>query len=163
MGRFAAVLAIGLFAFVGVAQADFTGPYAPGNWTWFDNASGTGTLDATTMFIIGGDAGMAGYSEYNIAVPAGGTLDFDWSYFSVDDPGYDWGYYSVNGVQTMLADTSPASGNASVPVMAGDVFALGVETSDGGWGPGELTVTNFIPEPASLALLALGALALRRR
>ena len=165
MRKLLVVMAVGLFAFAGIAHADFEGPYAPANWTWYDNCFGSGTLTATQMDVVGGDAYYAGYSEYQITVPGNATLAFDWSYFSYDSGTYDFGYYRLNGVQTVIAyNNTQGSGSLSVPVAAGDAFALGVETMDGGYGAGYLTITNFVPEPGSLAaMLVLAGLALRRR
>ena len=53
----------------GAALADFEGPYAPGSWTFVDTAGGTGSLDATTMSLVGGDVEIAGITEFRVFLP----------------------------------------------------------------------------------------------
>ncbi len=126
---------------------------------------GSGTNDGVTMVIIGGDAGVAGDSEFQGVAPNSGLLTFDFTYYSADIGDWDQGYYDVNGGRTVICDNDgPYAGSVSLGLNGGDLLDLGVFTADGQYGPGELTITNFnlTPEPASVALVALGLL-LRRR
>jgi len=164
MRKLCAVLCV--LALAGVANADFTGAYAPSEWSFYAADDGYGSLTTAQMDVYGTDSGYVSYGEtyYSIEVPASGTLEFDWSYDSTNSPGYDWSYYSLDGAMTTLTDGFGAvSGSVSLPVTAGQMLKLGVQTMDACCGYGHLTVTNFVPEPASLALLALGGLAVIRR
>ncbi len=148
----------------GTASADFTGPFAPGNWTLSNPAQGDASLDALLMYLRSGNVSIPGTTEFSIPITADDTLSFDWDFHAWDSPGHDWCYYSVNGVMTVLANDSGDPGSEIVPVLAGDVFALGVQTDNGQFNPGEFWVTEFysaVPEPATLGMLLFGMLALR--
>jgi MYXO-CTERM domain-containing protein len=155
-------------AMTGVAQAQFEGYYAPENWTFYDEAGGFLDLGGVPDYltVIGGDNSLAGYTTLTIAAPIDGMVEFDWSYYSVDSPGYDEGGYILNGTYYFLADASGNSGNVSFNVSAGDEFGFYAYTFDGLFGPGELTISNFtapVPAPGALALLGLAGLASSRR
>jgi MYXO-CTERM domain-containing protein len=155
-------------AMTGVAQAQFEGYYAPENWTFYDEAGGSLDLGGVPDYltIIGGDSSIAGYTTLTIAAGAAGTVEFDWSYYSIDSPGYDEGGYIYNGANYFLSDTYGESGSVSFEVGAGEEIGFYVYTSDGAYGPGELTISNFsapVPTPGALALLGLAGLASSRR
>jgi hypothetical protein len=146
------------------ARADFSGPYAPANWTFNANGGdGSAVNDGITLTLTGNNAGGAFIStDYTIAAVASGTWSFDWLYTSLDSADFDTGGYLLNGAYTELAENSqsPISGNSSIAVSAGDVIGFRVFSSDGVIFPGVLTITNFVapvPAPGSLALLGLAA------
>lgn len=152
------------------ASADFTGYYDPANWTWTELGTGVGSYvaDANTLVMTTGDAGVDTDSYFHILAAADGTFSFDWAYSSVDDPGFDAGYYVLDDLSNyiFLSTTDGESGSISVQVSAGDLIGFNVYSVDGEFGPGVLTITNFaapVPEPASMAILGLGAAALLRR
>lgn len=150
----------------GAAYADFVGPWAPANWAFFTDCDGSGALTVPQMDVIGGDNEVPGFSEWRITVPPGAhTLSWNWTYWSDDVADWDWAYYSVDDVRTEFVrnETQGSGSVAGVVVGGGQVFAIGVYTEDGWFGAGNLRVTNFVPEPAALALLVVGALSLRRR
>jgi hypothetical protein len=155
-------------AFAGVAAADFTGDYAPANWTLDTNGNGfVQQHDASTLVLVGSDAGSLGfeYADLIVTVPTGGTISFDWSYSSTDAPGFDAGFYFAGGF-VFLSDTNGDSGTVTgVSVGSGDLFAFSVESTDGLFDPGVLTITNFnyVPAPGALAVLGLAGFAARRR
>ena len=160
-----AALAVAGLASAAVADG-FSGYYDPANWT-FNANGGDGSLDLSgvpaSITIIGDDSGanLPRNTDLTIASNMTGVMSFDWSYFSIDDPGFDDGSYLINGVEFVLSDTSGQSGSISVNVNAGDIIGFRVWTSDGLFGPGELTISNFtvVPTPGALALLGLGGLA----
>ncbi len=160
-------------ALAAAANAQFSGPYAPGNWT-FTNNGGDGSVNTAgapaSVQIIGDNGGAPGGqdTDFTIAAAASGTLSFNWLYNTVDTGTWDSAYYLVNGVETFLANnTTPgASGAVSVPVLAGQIIGFRVRSGDGGIGAADMTITNFsapIPGPGSLALLGLGGLVMARR
>ena len=51
------VIAAMTLAITPMALADFDGEYAPGNWSFYTDSSGTGTLDALEMHLLGIDDG----------------------------------------------------------------------------------------------------------
>jgi hypothetical protein len=166
----AIVAAAGLLAVAGAANAQFSGPYAPANWTLNPNAgNGTASNDGTTLVLTGTDGANTGgqNTDYTIAAIASGTWSFDWKYSSTDVGTFDTGGYLLNGVYTQLAaNNSQGGGSASIPVLAGDIIGYRVFSADGIFGEGVLSVTNFkapIPAPASLALLGMGGLVAARR
>jgi hypothetical protein len=162
------------------ARADFSGAYAPGNWTLTNttlsgSAIGNGfvdssaapvsiTLTGSNEFDVFGDI----VTDYTIGVAASGTWSFDWLYTSPDSGQFDEGGYLLNGVFTHLAwnQDAPALGSVNISVSAGDIIGFRVHTFDNGFGPGSIMVSNFVaPVPASgsLALLGLAAVPGRSR
>ncbi len=133
-----------LVALVGVARADFSGPYDHSLWT-FDAYGGDGsaTGDTATLVLTGDDAPGLIITMYTIEAPGDGTFSFDWSYTCTDAPGWDAGGYVVAGLIYELSHTSGENGSGSVPVLEGDTIGFFVDTSWGSNGPGVLTVTNF--------------------
>ncbi|MEM9412834.1 MAG: PEP-CTERM sorting domain-containing protein [Planctomycetota bacterium] len=160
----------------GVANADFTGDYTPGNWTVSTMSGDAGvTNDGLTAILTGTDSGIADVLEYSVTVSQTGTLDFDWDYTNLlgDYGSYDYAGFIVDNNFTLLATNAddPASGTESIAVNSGQSFSFIVASLDGEFGPGQLTISNFeaspIPEPSALGLLAAGTiggiLASRRR
>ncbi len=149
---------------IGTANADFSNVFSPANWTLNNPASGVVVqFDASMMHLLSGNVGLSGVTEYSITVTADDTLSFDWDFHAWDMAGADECYFSVNGVRTLLADDSGSPGSEVIPVTMGDVFTLGVETSDGEFNSGEFWVTDFqftAPEPSTLGMLLLGTLGL---
>lgn len=132
------------------------------------NPSGTGTLDSATMTLFGGNASSRGVTWYSTVATAAGTISVNWAYNSspgFDSGGWDGAGWVLNGVFTVLAinASSPASGTLSFSVNAGDTFGFGAATSDGSFGSGTATFTNFVPAPGAIGLLAMAGLAGSRR
>lgn len=156
-----------------VAAADFSGPYDVSNWaiTPVNSDPTVDTSGAPASVIITGPnngTNLPGTLDFTIAVVGSGTWSFHWEYTSVDTDGFDNGAWLLNdGAPVLLAQNSdsPASGNESIPVVAGNIIGWRVESKDNLLGPGILTISNFsapeaageVPAPSTLALLALGA------
>jgi hypothetical protein len=152
------------------ARADFSGPYAPANWTLNANGgSGSAVNDGFTLTLTGNDAGFGDVmTDYSISAVASGTWSFDWLYTSSDSENFDDGGYLLNGVYTLLAINAQSgiTGQVSIGVNTGDIIGFRVHSVDGAFGPGVLTITNFVapvPAPGSLALLGLAAMSGRSR
>ncbi|MBN8517214.1 MAG: PEP-CTERM sorting domain-containing protein [Candidatus Accumulibacter sp.] len=133
--------------------------------------------------VIGAGAGVPFSSLTSFTIIAGGAglVHFDWSYETLDvgDPlstppvpsaFFDTAGYLLNGSTVQVTDLSGAasqSGSFDFSVAAGDVFGFYVETIDNLGGAAMITISNFraplppppppgLPEPYSIALLALG-------
>jgi len=154
------------------ARADFSGPYAPANWT-LTTGLGDGSVDTSaapfSITITGSNNQIANQNtDYTIAAVAAGTWAFDWLYTSFDSEDYDTGGYLLNGVYTQLAQNSqsPIGGNISINVNAGDIIGFRVHTVDGIFERGNLSISNFVapvPAPGALAMLGLAAMSGRSR
>ena len=154
---------------------DFSGPYAPANWTFTNTGTSNGNVNTSgapaSIILTGGNSGGgSGTTNFTIAAVASGMLTFDWNYSSTDSGSYDIGNFLLNGTPTFLANNNGGSGTFSIAVNAGDIFGFQVFSQDNSFGPGVLTVANFsapVPEGSTLALFALGAvgilIVMRRR
>src|SRR5262252_4296042 len=76
------------------ANAAFVGAYALGNFTLLNqNADGTAvTMDGgLSVVLTGGNngSGLQGYADLFITAAGTGTVQFQYSYFSLDDPSFD--------------------------------------------------------------------------
>ena len=159
------------------ALADFSGYYAPSNWTIGhlpDAPTDQGTVDPTmapvSITLNGSDTSPLAPSNFSrlnftITAPAAGQVSFDWSYLSNDSgPGFDPAGHLLNGATTQLTVDSGAfaqSGQLSFNVTAGQAFGFYVLSNDNFGGNAVLTISNFtapIPEPASVAMMSLGLL-----
>ena len=151
------------------AWADFSGPYAPANWTTTTSGSppaGGGTVDASgapaSITLVGGDAGCVADPanpcrlDYTIAMPATGTVSFDWQYQTVDfAPDFDLFLVLGNGSAIQLSDDLGAntqSGSYSLTVTAGQVVGFRLDCNDCAGGAATVTISNFsgpLPAPAA--------------
>jgi hypothetical protein len=163
------------------ANADFLGPYSLGNFTLLNqNADGTAvTMDGgLSVILTGGNtgSGLQGSTDLFITAAATGTVHFQYSYFSLDDPSFDAAGYLIDGLFTQLTDTSGDSGVTDFPIVAGHSFGFRVATLDNIGEPGVLTISDFsapdphsggtpAPEPGAwpLVLVLSAAFALWRR
>ena len=168
LSRYAlATAGLAAVAMPGAAKADFSGYYAPGNWTLTNTGDSNGFVDTSgapaSITLHGGSSqsGNPGDTDFTIATAAAGPLSFHWSYFSTDTGTYDSAYFLLNGKPTFLADNgSQGSGDFSIALSNGDILGFRVHTADNLFGDGELTISEFsapVPEGSTLALLALGA------
>jgi hypothetical protein len=132
----------------GAAFGQFSGPYAPGNWT-FNANGGNGSVNTggapAQIALTGNDNGFGPIdTDFTIAAATGGTMAFHWVYSSGDTGTYDTAYYLINGTQTFLGTNSgPFSGDVSIGVNAGDIIGFRVNSADGVFGPGTVTISNF--------------------
>lgn len=163
------------------AGANFTGPFAPGNWI----TTITGTVDGggadngnvntagapASIMINGGDdpalngcpasvTGVAGPCEISFTiVHAPATYAFNWSYRTNDiTPQYDQFGVIVDGVMTeLIANAGPLTQSGSFIVGAHSTFGWYINCTDCVGGNASATISQFVvPEPATLALFGLG-------
>ena len=131
LSRYAlATASLAAVAIPAAAKADFSGPYAPANWT-FQNTGGStnGSVDTSgapaSITLTGGSSqsGVAGDdTNFTIAAVASGMVSFDWNYSSSDSSSYDTGNFLLNGSPTFLANNNGGSGFFSIAVTSGNVF-----------------------------------------
>jgi hypothetical protein len=169
LSRYAlATASLAVVAIPAAAKADlddFSGPYAPANWTFTNTGTSDGNVNTAgapvSITLTGGNSGGgSGTTNFTIAAVASGLLTFDWNYSSIDSGSYDVGNFLLNGTPTFLANNNGGSGTFSIAVNAGDIFGFQVFSLDNQLGPGVLTVANFsapVPEGSTLALFALGS------
>lgn len=155
-------LALALAALAGVPRAAAGSISYPLSAFTLINANADGTvesLDGVTASITGGNngSGLDGTTDLQTLALVDGTIQFHYLFLSADEPGFDWAGYVVSDIFTQLADTSGDEGDASFPVLAGQLFGFRVETADNGGEPGVFTVSSFdvpvaSPEPLTMPL-----------
>ena len=167
------------------AAVGFSGDYDPTNWTTTLSPLSDGSVDTTNaptdITITGPDNNLQrpSFINYTISAPSSGTVSFDWQYSTTDYlAGGDSFGYLINGSQTQLTDdqTTLPSGSTIFSVASGDIFGFYVASTDGDFGAGIATVSNFsspgsrgstdVPAPAAVlgVLAAFGwSRKLRRR
>ena len=136
-------------------QIGFDGYFAPANWTYsVQNSNGVVNTAAApaSITITSGDGGVgSGNTNYSIPIQCNGTINFTWSYSTVDGAPYDYPRYSLNnGVSYVnfpgynTSGGTAQNGTASIPVIAGQIFVLNMYTTDNGYGPATVVVSNFV-------------------
>jgi hypothetical protein len=180
LGSILALALIGLLSsFAPTARAAFLFDFAPQNSFSLvnTNADGSVTVQSNSIMLTGGNngGGGPGTTDFLGTAVSSGTVSFNWSYSSLDSPGFDFAGYLLNGSFFPLADTDGQSGVSPCPtcsfhVNTGQSFGFRVGTADNQGEPGVLTVTaaatSAVPEPgtASTLLLVIGiTVAARRR
>ncbi len=139
---------------------NFSGPYDVSHWTTTAPIGGSIDLSQSpaSVTLIGPDQNSGGNLDFTIAAVASGNISFHWSYASTDDPFADKAYWLKNGAQTYIFgnDSTSGSGDISFTANTGDTIGFRVYSTDGGSGPGVLTISGFtaVPEPTTCGLAA---------
>lgn len=155
-------------------RAQFSGPYAPSNWTFNPNG-GDGSVVVSgapaEITLIGNDNGQPNINtDYTVVVVASGFWSFSWQTIPMDKGDFDAAYYLINGTQHFIGFNSPPNVGSfqDIPVLTGDVIGFRVWSFDGALGELSLKITTFdapVPSPAGItAMFGLGLwIGLRRR
>ena len=151
----------------------FTGDFEPSKWT-LTNINADGSVDTTeassgTIILTGGDNGsnLPGKTDWTIPINSASEISFDWSYFTLDTPGFDSAGFLLNGIYTPLAiqDGDFSTSAVSINVITGDIFGFRAATSSNGDGPPVLRIYSVrdsssaaVPEPSTIlgAVMGLG-------
>lgn len=164
-------VAAALIGFSTSAAADFSGAYAPGNWTFSqgnDANIGNGAVDTnapTSITVIGSDYPEAeedfdfpALTSFTIVAAGTGKVMFDWNYHTSDiaGPGWDQAGYLLNGIRHQFSydgsknsagDFIPGpnsqNGSASFDVVAGNTFGFYIDSLDSVEGAASLTISSF--------------------
>ena len=163
------LLTLALAALAVPAQAQFSGPYAPANWTTLSTGTlaGTGTSAGSASFssslltlvggngvapagsdasCVGGTYGFAGPCQIQTTIGAPGTYSFHWSYLTADADGPAGDIFGVlvNGVRTALSDPGGSiSQSGDRTFTASSSFGWFLNCSDCTGGAATAMITNF--------------------
>jgi hypothetical protein len=155
------------------ASADFSGDFAPANWTYAEtNTSGSGpsgTLSSSQMQLTSADWNPGSATpntsgSYSITIPYDvGLITFNYSYVTRDRDGssYDMPTYTVGGVASeMVASDIPDNGTESgtkwidVNNLSGTILTIAQPCTDCIYDSATITITGFtaIKKPSSNTL-----------
>lgn len=165
-------LALACSAFAPQAEAGFIGSYQTNLFT-LTNSNSLGSASSPdggqSLVITGPNTGdgFAGTTDFTLILPSSGTILFQYTYASLDDPGLDFAGYLLGGVFVQFADTNGQSGSLAIPVNQGTLFGFRVGSLDNQGEAGVLTISNFsgpqastVPEPSSFGLMLVAAAAM---
>lgn len=131
------------------SNAQFSGDFAPANWTTTTEGSmGIAEVITSTapdsITIVGPeltDAFLGGTISYWIIVPETQTINFDYNVNHLDDFEQD-SFYVYRNSDMLLGLTGTQIGTFSELYDAGDTLRLAVFSTDGGWGEMRVTIKN---------------------
>ena len=132
------------------------------------SVGGSGILSSSSMELFGGNSYVRGITWYSTVALSTGTISVDYAFGNPNGDNGDWdgAGWVLNGVFTAVVtnDNGPRTGTITFSVNAGETFGFGVFTTDGLYGAGTATFTNFVPAPGAIVLLgAAGLVGSRRR
>ncbi len=147
----------------GMAHAQFSGAYAPANWSTIhynasnSTATAAGSVNTSgapnSIVIAGPNSGTMMYANIRYTIPLSQASTVSFSYTinntDVDGPGYDQFFWGVGNTRSDSVSNS-GSGTASISVAAGQNFVLGVSAIDDQQGPINATISNFVVTTVAL-------------
>jgi len=156
----------------------FAGDFEPSKWT-LTNINADGSVDTTNaplgIILTGGDNGsnLPGTTDWTISINSASEISFDWSYFTLDTPGFDSAGFLLNGIYTPLAiqDGDFSTSAVSINVITGDIFGFRAATSSNSDGTPVFRVYAYppadvaVPEPSTIlgSIIGLGFVAFFNR
>lgn len=140
-----------------VNASGFQNAFAPSNWVLTQTpAAANGSVITTSapfnikMISSNGAPGFgAGVTGYQIPITCNGTVTFNWTYSTTDNPNNDYPQYSLDSgaaIQFTGFDPSGAntqSGTMSIAVNAGQLLSLQSYSADNLGGACTTTISNF--------------------
>lgn len=93
-------------------------------------------------------SGAEGFTDLVVDITEDVTITFDWSFTTQDSPLWETFGYTVDGAYTQLTDSNGANnqtGTATVSLVTGQEFGFRSVSSDGFFGAGTTTISNFMP------------------
>jgi hypothetical protein len=131
------------------------------------NTSADGSIyvanDGLSFVLTGGNtgSGQPGITDFTVSAQNAVTVEFFYSYASLDLPGFDAAGYVVGSTRVPLTDTNGTSGVGSFSAGSGQTYGWYVSTADNAGEPGILTVTftptaSAVPEPAGFLFVLTG-------
>lgn len=164
------------FTSVQAAVVNFTGAFAPSNWTSTPAGDSSLSHSSTTLTLVGpNNGGGDNTARVSLTLAQGGDVQFHYSGSTADTDGWEYDSlgYDVNGSSTQLSPNSgysSVSGTINLTLNPGDTLRFYVNSVDSGAGAATLTIDTFsftaVPEPAEISALAaaglLGFVAWRR-
>lgn len=164
--------ALACSVFAPQAEAGFIGSYQTNLFT-LTNSNSIGSASSPdggqSLVMTGPNTGngLAGTTDFTITLPSSGMMLFQYTYSSLDDPGFDFAGYLLGGIFIQFADTNGQSGSLAIPVNQGTLFGFRVGSIDNQGEAGVLTITDFsgpqtstVPEPGSFGLMLVAAAAM---
>lgn len=153
----------------GMAHAQFSGTYAPANWStiYYNTSNSTapaaGSVNASgapnSIVIAGPNSGTMMYANIRYTIPLSQASTVSFSYTinntDVDGPGYDQFFWGVGNTRSDSVSNS-GSGTASISVGAGQNFVLGVSARDDQQGPIYATISNLVVTTVPLPVKGSG-------
>ncbi len=172
------------------AHADFSGPFAPANWTTTTTGTlvgsgaspGSATFTTSQLTLVGGNVaqpasdvgctgstyGFIGPCEVRTTIAVPGSFSFHWAYSTADDAGPAGDIFGllVDGTRIQLSDPGGAvSQSGDRTFSASSSFGWFVNCTDCTGGAATAVVSRFaavqaVPEPETAALMLAGLAAL---
>lgn len=156
-----------------MAHAQFSGTYAPANWTiTHRNSSANATTSQfgsvntsgapASIVITGPDGQTLQYASIRYAIPISqsGTLSFAYNLSNPDEINYDYFFWGTNNGMIDSA-TATGPGTVNMTVAAGQTLIIGISATDDQLGPLIATISNFsvtaTPLPVSGTDLSIAA------
>ena len=132
--------------------ADFTGDYAPSNWTTTIDFGGDGSVTPngnTSVTIIGPSSSGGQLNSYTITATRAGIVSFNWAYGTNDTAGayFDKFIFLKNGTADVISDdggSSSQSGSRNFSINKNDVFGFGIFSEDSLGDAGFVTISDFL-------------------
>ena len=150
------------------ASAQFTGSYAPENWTSVLSPGSNGSVNASAapsdITITGSNDATNAISanpvttDYTIGAESAGSWSFTWSYRSNDanGPQNDIAGILINGVFTQLTNDAGGANQSGtfngMEVTTATVIGFRVSATNNANGSATFTISNFSPPGSTLAL-----------
>ncbi|MBV9892022.1 MAG: PEP-CTERM sorting domain-containing protein [Rhizobacter sp.] len=176
---------LALAALATPAHADFSGPFAPANWTTTTTGTllnpgslGSATFTTSQLTLVGGDVanptgdvgcsgstyGFIGPCEVMTKISATGSFAFHWAYTTADGAGPAGDIFGllVDGTRIQLSDPGGAisqSGDRTFSASSSLGWFLNCTDCTGGAATAivsRFTTVQAVPEPESYALMAAG-------